>query len=314
MPDAPDFSRMAAASPIDAAMRRRIRSYFEKKYDTERMRHRALHLIAWLRKLALGIIGGVVLVAALAAAVAGRLGHEWLQGLEAYELIAGGVAILFVALALLIRTVEHLPDREQVEREVDAAKDYDISSLLQTASKLAAGAGGPPVDFDMKLVGYADKNAAQDLGLLVAAQAGLDGKLRFTPAMVTAVTFGEHSATFYEATVDLTAGNMAAERLFEAPYREITMIERSSLSPPLVPERAPKSNLGQALRRRSERLRDKDVLLVHFSNHASVKIVLRDTTYADAPRSAGFPLSEPHEKIEAFWQTLRAKWLAAISA
>ncbi len=305
---------MTAPSPIDAAMRRRIRSYFEKKYDTERMRHRALHLIAWLRKLAFGIVGGVVLAAALAAAVAGRLGHEWFQGLESYELIAGGVAILLLALALLIRSVEHLPDREQVEREVDAARDHDIASLLQNASKLAALAGAAPTDFDMKLVGYPDKKVAQDLGLLVAAHAGLDGKLRFTPAMVTAVMFGPHSITIYEATVDLTAGAMAAERLFEAPYREITMVERSSLSPPPILERTPKSNLGQALRRRAKPLRDKDVLVIHFSNHASVKIVLRDTTYADAPKGAKFPLSEPHEKIEAFWQTLRAKWLTAASA
>jgi hypothetical protein len=300
-----------AALKDEAALRRRIRAYYERQWDREVDRLQALRLSTRRRKLALIAVGGVLLAATLAAVAADKLGYAWFQDREPYEIAAGLAALALLFTALLIRPVEQVPETRQVEREVDEQKYRDINACISATGKLIKGPGEGPVAFELRLEGYPDKQEVEGRGVLVAGRIGVDGLPRFTPVKVTALSLFNESLAIYQVTVDLTNGRMISERLLELAYRDIVSLERSSLAVAVPSERDPGRILAKIRGRARQQLRDKDTLSIHFGSQASIAIVLRDTSFAELMKGAKLPLSSTHENIESFWHALRSKWLEA---
>jgi hypothetical protein len=305
------------AKTEDAARRGRIRAYFDHKYDKDFAQRRHLRMSTRRRKLVLGIVAGGLLVASVLALAASKWGYRGFRGLEPYEIAVAAIAVVLLIYMLRLRTVEELPQRQVVEQELDTVRDGDIAALLATAADLAPseGGSGAKAKFDHILIGYPDKKASEDLGFVTAARIGLDGTPRLTPAMVTAVRLGRQSLTIYEGTVDLTTGALVSERLLDLAYRDITTMERGSVavqSPPAPVEGGGARAMLNRLRPRQQ-LRDKDSLTLHFASGLTTRIMLRDCTFSEQLRAANLPLASPQDRVEAFWQALRAKWLETVA-
>lgn len=299
----------AAQPAIDDAIRGRIKDYFDVHHEKRIAALRALRFATRLRKFLLGGLGGIVLAGSIAAYVAGEVRLPWLHGWEPVQIAAGAVGLIALIVAILLKTGEELPDRKQVETEIDTATNHDINALQAAASKLLRRSGSPSESFDVMLIGYPDKKTCVDLGVTPGARVGLDTKPRLTPISVTAMKLWPSSLAIYKGTANLLTGDMVEERLLEVIYRDIVILERSSQARPSVQDAKKDKKARKTNKRRP--MHEKDVLAIHFANDKSVEVILRDTQFADPLREAELPLSASHEEIKRFWDGLRSKWYAA---
>lgn len=310
-----DVTAQPTPAPNEAA-RQRIRDYFEKDYDAEVGRFHALRLSTRRRKWVVGLIGGTLLAATASAAFGTSRGLDWLAGMALYEFAAGILAFALIIAALAMKTIEELPPRENVEVEIDRLRDDECAKRIRHANKLLTAPAIAPTDFEIVLPGYPDKQIVDDLGFTRLARIGRDGTIRFTPIKVTAIKLATTSLAIYEGTIDLISGELLSERLLETPYRNITAIERSSQTLPATERREKRKLLRRILPTKTPMdWRDKDTISLQLAHNQIIQIVLRDLAFTDTLKSetvkaAHLHLSAPHERVEAFWQSLRARWHA----
>jgi hypothetical protein len=303
----------AKTEGVLADARQRIKAYYEQKLDLELSRLRQMRLSTRWRKIALAALGAGLLLACGAAWLASLYGYITLPRLELYEIGLATVATILLAIALLTKSIEDVPEAEEIEREVDIAREQDIHTLLEGAKKVLATVQQPAPQFELKLVGYPDRELCERLGAIKCARLALDQqRLRLTPAKVTALELLPERFAVYEGTLDLTTGLMLAERLVEAYYRDIQAIERSSIAQPEGGD--PPRGIAKIAKMRPARprpLRDQDTLTIQIANNQAVRVVLRDSHFAATLKGARLPLSDSHEAIERFWHEIRKRWLEA---
>lgn len=309
-PPSSDASAAPGALAQRVIDRRRLRDYYEQRLDKEFDRLAALRLSTRRRKLALVWVGSALLLASGGALMAAYAGYQPLRSWAAYEVAAAAVAIGVMLIALLLKPIEDVPPPEQIENEIKAAREHDLGAHLDGALKLLTPSPAA-ASFDHRLLGYPDKQWCEDHKVPIHARIGFAKEPRFTPAKVTALKLLDERVAIYEGTVDLITGDLLSERLVEVRYGDIISLERSSVAAPALQGDGPRG-FGKVMRAaRQPPRRDKDTLTIHCAGSQPVRIVLRDAGFAEGLRGVRLPLSEPHEAVEAFWSSLRARWIVA---
>jgi len=265
------------AGPLDAAVRRRVRRYFDAAPSPWPIRQ---IWIGWCM-----VASGPVLV---------RLGVPFAPSVC--------VVLLGACIAGLGHWRAGLPSTIANEADVDALAEADLAAARARA--LEAFQLDPEELHHEGPCSFRSSGAGEATGAAFAGEKlGRDNRRRWTPHDLTVVHFGYDQMFVYRCSMDLTTGEVILERTYELAYRELVSIETHSEKDVLpVPEPSDAlARLRRALRSWFRRQLDREPLppsrMLQVDGHQTLGVRLASGERIDLASWQGHLAGVPTQEV-----------------